>query len=446
MSTLSRRDLLRHSTTATLTGAAIASALTAPGAYAAEDNTINIALVGCGGRGTGACGQALSTTGPTKLVAMADVFEHRLENSRKGLAEKFGANVDVPKDRQFLGFDAFKKAVDALKPGRDVVLLTTPPGFRHVHFEYAVSKGLNVFMEKSFGTDSPAARRIIAAGKIADQKNLKVAGGLMWRHCSGRQALVDKVRDGALGELVMIQADRMHGAIGMRPRTPEVNELGHQIRNYNSFTWCNGGFMLDWLIHDIDVCCWVKGALPVSAQGHGGRAQREVLDQNFDHFCVEYTFPDGTRLFAQGRHMDNVHNVYSCFFFGTKGSAALWEAVRPQKPEIFNGWQMTRGKAAWTYDGPLPNPYQVEHDRLFDAIRNNKPYNESERCAKACLVSIMGRMAAESGKLVTWDDTLKSEFQLAPGIENWTWDSKPPIEPDKDGRYAIAVPGKSKVM
>ena len=437
----SRREFLRQSGGA-LSGAALASAV-ATRAYAGEDNTIKLALVGCGGRGTGAAANALSTQGPTQLWAMADVFDHRLNSSLKNLSAKFGDQVNVPPERQFLGLDAFKKAIDVLD-GSDLVLLTTPPAFRPIHLEYAVDQGRNVFMEKSFAVDAPGVRRVLKAGELAGQKNLKIAGGLMSRHYAPLEQAVEQLHAGAIGEIITCWAYREHGPVGYAPKPKGVSELAHQIRNYSCFTWLNGSFILDWLIHNLDVCCWVKDAWPVSAQGQGGRQQRQKQDQLFDHYGVEYTFPDGTRLFAQGRHMSNCWGFFGDVIHGAKGSAVLGEGITD--PRIYKGHKQTPENLIWEYKGPPVHHYQVEHDLLFEAIRQDMPYNETERCAKAAMTGILGRMAAESGKSVGWDEALASSIALAPGLEEATWDSDAPVMPDEQGNYPVAVPGFTKVL
>ncbi|MFP4058530.1 MAG: Gfo/Idh/MocA family protein, partial [Candidatus Brocadiia bacterium] len=288
----SRRDFLKR-TGGTIAASAALGSLAAR-SYAAEDNTIPIALIGCGGRGTGAAANALKTQGPTRLVAMADVFENRLKGSLDHLKRNHGDQVDVPPERAFLGFDAYKKAIDRIAPG-GVALLTTPPAFRPLHLEYAVARGCHVFMEKSFAVDAPGIRRVLKAGEQATQKNLKVAGGLMSRHYKPLEEAVRQIHEGLIGKVVTAWAYRMHGPVGYAQKPPQRSELMHQIRNYSCFTWLNGSFLLDWLIHNLDVCCWVKDAWPVAAQGQGGRQVRSVPDQLFDHYAVEYTFPDGTR-------------------------------------------------------------------------------------------------------------------------------------------------------
>lgn len=434
----SRREFLKTSTMAAA-GVAVAGVM-APHVHAAEDNTIKIALVGCGGRGTGAAVNALSTQGPTKLYAMADFFEHRLQSSLKNLEQSFSKQLDVSPERRFVGLDAFKKAIDAVAPG-GVVILATPPAFRPIHFEYAVSQGCHVFMEKSFAVDAPGIRRVLKTGEVAAQKNLKVAGGLMSRHYVPLEEAVKKIHDGMIGEVITAWAYRMHGPVGFAARQPNMSELAHQIQNYSNYTWLNGSFIVDWLIHNIDVCCWVKNAWPVSVQGMGGRQTREEPDQLFDHYGAEYTFADGTRLYAQGRHIARCFEFFGDVIHGTTGSAVLGEGI--PKPRIFKGHNQDNDKVIWQYDGEAKNAYQNEHDLLFDAIRNNKPYNETERCARSCLTAIMGRMACECGEMITWDQAFHSNLELAPGLEKLTMDGNPPVMPDEHGQYPVAMPGKT---
>lgn len=437
----SRRKFLEQASGA-LAGATLANAM-ALRAHAAERNTIPIALVGCGGRGTGAAVNALSTEGPTRLVAMADLFAHRIEGSLKDLSRRHAGEIHVPPERQFLGMDAYRKAIDAVAPG-GVVLLATPPAFRPLHLEYAVARRCHVFMEKSFAVDAPGIRRVLAAGEEATKKNLRIAGGLMSRHYRPLEEAIGRIHDGLIGEVITCWAYREHGPVGFTPRPESMSELAHQIRNYSCFTWLNGSFILDWLIHNLDVCCWVKNAWPVSAQGQGGRQVRAVPDQQFDHFAVEYSFADGTRLFAQGRHMANCWGFFGDVIHGTKGSAVLGEGV--PNPHIYRGYARAPESAIWRHGGPPCDAYQVEHDLLFEAIRENEPYNETERSARAALTGILGRMAAESGQLITWDEAMASNLELAPGLDAYTMSSAPPVEPDAEGHYPIATPGVTKVV
>ena len=374
---------------------------------------------------------------------MADVFENKLEGSYKNLSKQFPDAVDVPPDRRFIGLDGFKKAIDLLDEG-DLALLTTPPMFRPIHLEYAVEKGRNVFMEKSFAVDPPGIRRVLKAGEAAKKKNLKIAGGLMSRHSIPLQEAVRRIHDGAIGDVITVWAYREHGPVGFRPKPEGMSELAHQISNYSCFTWVNGTFLLDWLIHNLDVSCWVKDAWPISAQGQGGRETRTSADQMFDHFAVEYTFPDGTKLLAQGRHMAGCWGFFGDVVHGSKGSAVLGEGQ--SKPRIYKGHNQTAENLIWEFKGSARNQYQVEHDVLFEAIRQDKPHNETDRCAKAAMTGILGRMAAESGKMVTWDEAMASNVELAPGLDKYTWESDPPAMPDENGNYPVARPGFTKVL
>ncbi|HEV2392066.1 MAG TPA: twin-arginine translocation signal domain-containing protein [Verrucomicrobiae bacterium] len=437
----SRRDFLKTSG-AVVASAALTGAIGRPG-YAAESNTIKIALVGCGGRGTGAAAQALSTRGPTKLWAMADVFQHRLAGSFDQLKQRLSNQVDVPPERQFLGFDAFKKAIDTLDKG-DVVLLTTPPAFRPIHLEYAVAKGVNVFMEKSFAVDAPGIRRVFKAGQQAAQRNLKIAGGLMSRHSQPMEEAIGRIHEGAIGQIITLWAYRMHGPVGLSPKQPGQTELAHQIANYSNYTWLNGSFYEDWLIHNMDVACWIKNDWPVSVQGMGGRQVRTENDQLFDHYWAEHHFPDGTRLGGQGRHMSNCYDFWGVVAHGATGSALLGEGQ--SKPRIFKGHKQTSEAVLWEYKGQPFDAYQYEHDLFFDAIRNDRPYNETERCAKSCFAAIMGRMACESGQMITWDEAVASNIELAPGLDNLTWDSNAPVMPDANGKFQIAMPGQTQCV
>ena len=414
-----------------------------PKVHAAEDNTLKVALVGCGGRGGGAVMQALSTEGPKKLVALADVFNYRLEGVLNGVKQKFPNDVDVPQERQFVGFDAYKNAVDAVGPG-GVVLFASPPAFRPLHVEYAVAKGCHIFMEKSFAVDSPGYRKMLKNGEEAAKKNLKVVGGLMSRHSKPLQGAIEQLHNGIIGERICCWAYRTHGAVGFGPKKESETDVAHQVRNYSNFTWLNGSFLLDWLIHNLDVCCWAKGAYPIAAQGQGGRQTRTAKDQMFDHFAVEYTFPDGTRLFAQARHQNNTWGCFQSFIQGASGCAIIGEGVL--HPKIYKGFKPTPENLIWEYKEAAKDQYQIEHDMLFDCIRNDKPINETERCCFTTMTGILGRMAAESGQWVTWDEAVNSNIELAPNLAQLTMDGPAPVMPDNDGNYPIAMPGITKAV
>jgi predicted dehydrogenase len=445
-----RREFLK--TTGRIAAASALAGTAVGHVHAAENNTIQVALVGCGGRGCGAAVNALSVdNGPIKLVAMADMFAPKLESSyaslKKELRENFEKKVDVPKDRQFVGFDAYKKAIDCLKPG-DVAIFATPPGFRWVHFTYAIEKGVNVFMEKPISVDGPTTRRMLALGEEAAKKNLKVGVGLMVRHCKARKELYQRIRDGQIGDLIALRAYRMHGPIvgyyGPNQKPNELSELLFQIQKFHGFLWASGGAYSDFYIHQIDECCWMKDAWPDWAQATGGRHYRgNAIDQNFDTYNVEYNYPDGTKLFLYGRSIDGCYSPMNSYAHGTKGSATIsFRSHRPGKCRIFKGQDVTKSEdMVWAYPQPEPNPYQNEWDDLIDAIRQDKPYNEVERGAKASLVTCMGRMAAHTGQVITFDQMLNHDHEFAPGLDKLTIDSPAPLLAGPDGKYPVPQPG-----
>ncbi|MEX2288602.1 MAG: Gfo/Idh/MocA family oxidoreductase [Planctomycetaceae bacterium] len=440
----SRREFLKS------TGyVAAASTLVAGAAshlYAGEDNTIRIALVGCGGRGTGAAAQSLSVkNGPIKLVAMADVFENRLSGSFNALNGKFSGQLEVPEDRKFIGFDGYQKAMDCLRPG-DVVILTTPPAFRWVHFTYAIQKGLNVFMEKPVTVDGPTTKKMIALAGEAKKQNLKVGVGLMCRHCKARHELFDRLRDGQIGEVLELRAYRIAGPTGSAdagPKPDGISELMYQIQKFHAFLWASGGAVSDFLIHNIDECCWMKDAWPVQAEAAGGRHYRgNSIDQNFDNYNIEYTFADGTKLFVRGRTIPGCYQNFASYAHGSKGSAIISTAGHsPAECRIYKGYRIKKDELAWAFPQPEPNPYQVEWDDLVDAIRNDTPYNEVERGAEASLITSMGRMAAHTGQIITRDDMFNCEHEFAPDVDKLTLDGPAPILADASGKYPIPLPG-----
>jgi len=441
----SRRDLLE--TTGKVAVASTLAGLALPAVHAAGDNTIRIALVGCGGRGTGAAANALSTTnGPTKLYAMADVFDDRLRSSYKNLKGGFEKQVDVSDDRKFIGFDAYRKAMDCLRPG-DVVIMATPPAFRWPQFAYAIQKGIHTFMEKPTTVDGPSTRKMLKLAEEATKKNLKVGVGLMCRHCAAREALHERIKKGEIGDIVLMRAYRVVGPTGSAftgRNTTKWSELLYQIRNFHAFLWASGGAYSDFLIHNIDECCWMKDAWPVEAKALGGRHYRNgYVDQNFDTYSVEYTFADGAKLFLEGRNMPGGWSEFASYAHGTKGSAVIsTTAHTPARCRIYKGQNMKNNKEiTWRFGPKEPDPYQLEWDHLMDAIRNNKAHNEAKRGAEASLVTSMGRMAAHTGRIVTYEQMLNCEHEFAPDVDKWTMDSPAPVQADKDGKYPVPQPG-----
>lgn len=425
-----------------------------PFVHAAGNDTIQVALIGCGGRGTGAADDALATRklGPIKLVAMADVFDNRLKSSYAELSKNLPQQVDVPEDRRFVGFDAYRKAMDCLKPG-DISIFATPPGFRWLHFDYAIQKGLNVFMEKPVTVDGPTTRRIIKLADDAKKKNLKVGVGLMSRHSRALQQLADRIHNGEIGDLILQRGYRVHGPVGSfasPPRPEGISEVMYQIQRFHSFLWASGGNYSDFYIHIIDHQCWMKNAWPIKAMALGGRHYRTspegvpYVDQNFDVYAVEYTFADGSSFMFDGRCMTGCSEIYSSYAHGSKGMAIVSKSGDCGMPSsTYKSQNPERSSMIWEskVNPEERDPYKNEWMDLVSAIRNDKPYNEAQRGAETSLVTSMGRMAAHTGQVVTYDEILNSKHEFAPDIAKLTADGPAPLALDATGRYPVPQPG-----
>jgi len=438
----SRREFLK--TTGQFTAAAALAGIALPQVHAAASDTIRIALIGCGGRGTGAASDALSTTsGPVQLVAMADVFEQRLSSSHQNLKTKHGDQVNVPEDQKFIGFDGYRKAMDCLKPG-DVAIFATPPAFRWVHYTYAIEKRLNVFMEKPITVDAPTTKKMLALAQQAEKLNLKAGVGLMIRHCRARQELLERIKSGEIGDITLLRACRMGGAGGQAgPKPAGMSELLYQIQRFHAFIWASGGVFSDYNIHQIDECCWMKGSWPVKAEGLGGRHYRgKSVDQNFDVYAIEYTFEDGRKLLFNGRCQPGCHDEFASYADGTKGCAVISTASHtPGRCRTFKGHNITRANMLWAAPQPEKSPYQLEWDDLIAAIRQDQAYNEVSRGAIASLVTSMGRMAAHTGQVITYEDMLNCPHEFAPEVDKLTMDSPAPLQAGSDGKYPVPEPG-----
>jgi len=458
----SRRDFIK--TTGRIAAASALAGLTLPHVHAAENNTIQLALIGCGGRGCGAVANAMSAGGlvlgsesgelretasgaggPVKLVAMADLRQDRLDSSHEALSRALGDRIDVPVERRFQGFDAYRRAIDCLRPG-DVAMLTTHAGFRATHLEYAVEKGVNVFMEKDFAPDPGGIKRILRAGEIAEKKNLKIGAGLMARHSSARQALIQKIRDGAMGDIQLIRAYRMDPGYLMGPRPKDENELLWQLSPGHpfQFMWSSGGIFIELMIHQIDECFWIKDAWPVSAHGVGGRfAGSTDCSQNLDSYSIEYTFADGAKALVTGRYIPNCHNDFSTFLHGTKCAAQFSGNIHAPTSCLYKDQRTERSNMAWRPAKETVNPWQAEWDVLLAAIRQNRPHNEARRAALSNLGAIMGRAAVHTGKVITWDEAMASDFKFCPNVDELTANSPAPVQADAEGRYPAPIPGKT---
>jgi myo-inositol 2-dehydrogenase / D-chiro-inositol 1-dehydrogenase len=429
-SQLNRRAFLKSSSAAML-----GSSLALERAVFAEsgDDTLKIALVGCGGRGTGAASQALSTAGKTKLVALADVRPEQLEKGLAALKVGHAKQIEVPPDHQFTGFDGYKQAI-ALA---DVVILATSPGFRPIHFEEAVRQGKHVFMEKPVATDAPGVRRVLAAAEQAKEKNLKVGVGLQRRHKPGYIEAVKRIQDGALGDLLLLRCYWDGGSRDGVERMPGEKEMHYQIRNWYYFTWLSGDHIVEQHVHNIDVVNWIKGAYPVKAQGMGGRQVRNAKrhGQIYDHHFVEFEYADGTRMISQCRQIPGCWPNISEHALGTKGEADL------NNDRNLFAIKGARGGSHWRFtSNKKTDAYQLEHDDLFDAIRNNKAYNEAAHGALSTMTGILGRMCTYSGQQIEWEAALNSKVDDLPN--EWSWEATPPVLPDAAGWYPVAKPGR----
>jgi myo-inositol 2-dehydrogenase / D-chiro-inositol 1-dehydrogenase len=441
---MTRRTFVHRAGAVLFASALPATLCVARNAHAGGSDTLKVALIGCGGRGTGAAAQALSTSGPVKLWAMADLFSDKLESSLAALSkgqearydqaahEGFAGKIEVPPERRFVGFDAYQRAIDS---GVDVVILATPPHFRPIHFEYAVEKEKHAFLEKPVAVDALGIRRVLAAAETAKQKKLKVGVGLQRHHDPLYEETVKRLQDGAIGEVVYLRAYWNGTGYRVRPpREPGMTELAYQLRNPYHYTWISGDIITEQHVHNLDVCNWIKGTHPVSAQGQGGRQVRvgPLFGDIYDHHYVEFTYADGSQIFSQCRHMTGCWESVAENIVGARGKAT-----------VHTGRIECRGET-WRYRGPKPNPYQVEHDRLFDAIRHDRTHAEAENAAISTMTAILGRMATYSGKVMTWDDALQSQFSLAP--DRYDFNGTPPVLPSKDGTYPCAVPGITRVL
>ena len=436
----SRRNFVKK--TAALTTGVLTSTLPIHSfANVSNDKKLKLALVGCGGRGSGAAVQALIADENVELIAMADVFKDRIEKSLEGIKEYFGdtKKINVNEKNIFIGFDSYIKAIDLC----DVVILTTPPGFRPLHFEYAVQNDKHIFMEKPLATDAPGVRRVLDAARLAKEKKLNVVVGLQ-RHYENKYInLYNKLKSDAIGKIISGQVYWNDGGVWVNKRKPEQTELEYQMRNWYYFNWICGDHILEQHIHNIDVANWFIGEYPSTAQGMGGREVRNGKDHGhiFDHHFVEFHYPGGAVISSQCRHQKNTMRRVDEVFQGTKGSITLGSG---EIRDLSGNLKFSYPKNNYWESDDEPNPYQVEHDKLFKSIREGSVISDAENGAKSTLSAIMGRMATYTGKKITWDEIMNSKESLVP--DNLSWNSTPPILPDEDGNYDVPVPGKTKFI
>jgi len=431
-----RRDFVKQSSM--LAGAIAAAPLISnANFFSGSDDVIKVAVIGCGGRGTGAAVQALSSKQNVKIVAMADAFRDRLDDCYNNVSAELAnlgagakGTLDVPEERKFVGFDGYLKAI----PLADVVILATPPGFRPIHFEEAVKQGKHIFMEKPVATDPAGVQRVLAAAKIAKQKKLNVVVGLQRHYQDSYRALFAK-KD-IIGDITSMQAWWNNDGVWVRPRKAGQTEMEYQMRNWYYFVWLCGDHITEQHIHNLDVINWFKGGYPVKAQGFGGRQVRKSKEHGeiFDHHYVEYHYADGSILNSQCRHMPGTSSKVDELLVGTKGK------IHCDAGRITD----LRGKTLFQYDKSKErNPYQTEHDELFAAIAKGEyKYADAENGAYSTMTSILGRMATYSGQIIDWDKAINSGLDLHPSV--YAFDAAAPVNPGPDGFYPVPVPGVTK--
>jgi len=445
---ISRRNFVKSSTLVT-TGIFSAGLPVGTMANVYGNKKLKIALVGCGGRGRGAIVQALQADDNVELVAMADAFQDNVENSLKIIQEHFDGvkKIKVNPKNLFAGFKAYQKAIDLA----DVVILTTPPGFRPYHFEYAINNGKHVFMEKPVATDPVGVRKVLEVAKKAQENKLNVVVGLQRRYQKKYIDLHKKVKERVIGKITSGQVYWNSPGVWVRKRRSGQTEMEYQMRNWYYFNWLCGDHILEQHIHNIDVANWFIGGYPAQAQGMGGRQVRNGKDHGeiFDHHYVEFSYDSGAIISSQCRHQPGCTRRVDESFQGTEGSVNTRKGLFSD----LDGNQAYKYKTG--YQGPYlhssgddpklsdplsePDPYQVEHDKLFASIRNGGVIADAENGAKSTLTAIMGRMATYSGKIISWDQVMNSDLQIMP--ETIDWNNNPPTMPDSNGIYPIPTPG-----
>ena len=405
-------------------------------ANSSGNKKLKIALVGCGGRGTGAAVQALRADKDTELIAVADAFKDRLESSLKAISEELEGEriINVKEKNRFVGFNSYQNAIDKA----DVVILTTPPGFRPLHFKYAIENDKHVFMEKPVATDAIGVRQVLKSAKLAMKKNLNVVVGLQRRYQNSYNNTLGQINNNVVGKIVSGQVYWNSAGVWVNKRLPGQTEMEYQMRNWYYFNWLCGDHILEQHIHNIDVANWFIGEYPKSASGMGGSEVRNGIDHGeiFDHHFVEFKYPGGAVVSSQCRHQPGTKYNVSEAFQGTKAnvvtSGDYCKIIDHNANDIFKH-DPSNDKS----------PYQIEHDKLFASIRNGGVINDAEYGAKSTLTAIMGRMATYTGKEITWEQALNSKHVLVPS--DLSWSSNPPTLPNEKGRYLIPKPGVTKI-
>ena len=425
-----RRNFIKSTSAAVIASTVALNVGFTESLFARPKNTLKVGLIGCGGRGTGAAIQALTADPDVVITAMGDVFADRLEEAYQAIKGALPNKLKVSEKNKFIGFDAYKKVIDA---DVDVVILTTPPSFRPDHLAAAVAAGKHVFCEKPVAVDAPGVRKVLAAAKLAKQKKLSLVSGFTFRYDMPKRALFNKVLAGDIGKVMTVSSTRNGGELWYKPRQAGWTDMEYQMRNWYYYDWLSGDYIVEMIVHSLDMMTWAMGnRMPVRATGSGGRQVRvdEKYGNIYDHFAIEYEYADGARGFSFSRQQPGCSSRNSVEVAGTDGQAVV---------NLGSGQHEIIGKNSWKYDGEKNNPYQTQHDELFAAIRSGKPMNDGELMANSTMLAILSRMVGYSGQTITWDEAFNSNLILGPGQENFRWDYKFDSPPP-------AIPGKTKVI
>ena len=415
----SRRTFLKHSTAA-IVGGTLASSLAPRNVHAAGSDILKVGLIGCGGRGNGAAVNAAGADAGVRIAVLADAFEDRVRESRKLLQQQLGEQLTAEPDQCFSGFDAYRRVLES---DVDVVLLCTPPHFRPQHLKDAIAAGKHVFCEKPVAVDAPGVRSVLETTDEAQEKGLNIVSGLCWRYDLGLRATVDKIREGAIGDVVAIQENYLTGTLWHRGEDPSWSEMEYQMRNWLYYSWLSGDHIVEQHVHSIDKALWLMGDVPPeSCFGLGGRQVRteEKWGNIYDHFAVCFEWANGVKAFAYTRQMAGCANDVEDYVLGTNGRARLIKHA-------------IEGENDWRYRGPKPSMYDVEHQELFSAIRSGKPINNGRYMSYSTLMAIMGREACYTGQAIPWEEALQSPQRLGPQQYDW----------GKVDEAAVAMPGIS---
>lgn len=401
-----RRQFIKSSSAVVAAGVALPSFSIPQKAFAANDETIRVGLIGCGGRGTGAASQAMKADSNVMLTAMGDMYPDRLDVSHNALKKAAEEKIQVTPENKFTGFDAYKKVLES---GVDLVILATPPGFRPMHLRAAVDAGKHIFCEKPMATDAPGLRSVIASANDAKAKKLALVAGFCWRYNFARRALYDKIHNGDIGDVRSIYATYYTGPVKPMPaddkRPAGMSDLDWQVRNWYNFTWLSGDSLVEQAIHSVDKVAWcMKDEAPVKAVATGGRQVPNESGNIFDHFAVYYEYANGLRAYVGSRQIAGCYNENNDYIHGAKGIAEIlgWSRVQ------------IRGEESWKYGGPNNDMYQTEHNELFASIRDGNPINDGDWMSSSTMMGIMGRMAAYTGKEISWEQAMNSQEKLVP--------------------------------